>query len=32
MPDIKSVEEEGIKTQKELSNECLNEIMKHFAR
>lgn len=29
---IKSVEEEGIKTQRELSNECMKEIMKYFAR
>ena len=29
---IKSVEEEGIKTQRELSDECLKEIMKYFTR
>ena len=27
---IKSVEEEGIKTQRELSNECFKEIMKYL--
>ena len=26
------LEEEGIKTQRELSNECMKEIMKYFTR